>query len=227
MPDARAERVAELFKSASECGSEHWSAFLDEKCRSDPAIRAEVESLLKQDASQFMETPALHLAAEILIPDGGLKTGDTIGDYKIVSRLGEGGMGEVYLAQDIELNRQVAIKLVRQGFGTKSILRHLRQEARILAGLNDPHIARLYGAAVTAQGVPYFVMEYVEGERLDRYCEAHCLTIPERLELFRKVCSAVTYTHQHLVIHRDLKPANIRVTRRANRSCSISASPNC
>jgi serine/threonine protein kinase len=101
---------------------------------------------------------------------------------------------------------------VKRGFGRGNLIRHFRQEERILAGLNDPHIARLYGAAVTDDGIPYFVMEYVEGDRLDTYCERNQLSISARLELFRKICSAVSYAHQRLIIHRDLKPANIRVT---------------
>ncbi len=121
-------------------------------------------------------------------------------------------MGEVYLAEDTKLQRTVAIKLVKQGLGTASILRHFRNEEKILAGLNHPNIARLYGAGVTENGLPYFVMEYVEGSRLDHYCREKRLSIPERLALFQKVCGAVTYAHQRLVIHRDIKPANIRVT---------------
>ncbi|MDP9098241.1 MAG: serine/threonine-protein kinase, partial [Verrucomicrobiota bacterium] len=126
--------------------------------------------------------------------------------------LGEGGMGEVYLAEDLKLHRQVAIKLVKAGFGRRNLIRHFQREERILAALTHPNIARLYGGAVTTNGIPYFVMEYVEGERLDRYCESRKLKLAERLQLFRKVCSAVSYAHQHLVIHRDIKPENIRVT---------------
>src|SRR6266478_4952099 len=135
-----------------------------------------------------------------------------LGEYKIVSLLGEGGMGEVYLAEDPQLNRKVAIKLVKLGFGRASLIRHFQREERILASLNHPNIARLYGGALTQNNVPYFVMEYIEGEPLDVYCRRNRLTIPEQLRVFRKVCSAVAYAHQHLVIHRDLKPSNIRVT---------------
>ena len=214
MPDQRAERVAKLVKSAVECGPEAWAAFLDEECGSDPAMRAEIESLLQEDegASRFLEVPALHLAAESLVREGAFHAGQTIGDYEIVSLIGSGGMGEVYLAEDRELHRKVALKLVRRGMASEDMIHHFKREEHLLASLNHPNIAQLYGGGVSADGIPFFAMEYVEGERLDQYCDERRLATKERLQLFRKVCSAVTYAHQHLVIHRDLKPANIRVT---------------
>ncbi len=214
MPDQRAGRVAELVKSAVECGPETWSAFLDEECGSDPAMRAEIESLLQEHegASRFLEVPALHLAAESLVRGGVFHAGQTIGDYEIVSLIGSGGMGDVYLAQDRQLHREVALKMVRRGLDTDDLVRRFQREEQILASLNHPNIARLYGGAITAEGLPYFVMEYVEGDRLDLYCDKNELSIHERIALFRKVCAAVTYAHHRLVIHRDIKPANIRVT---------------
>ena len=215
MPDQqRAERLAELVKSAIEYGPEGWGAFLDEECRADPAMRAEIESLLKhhEAADKFIERPALHIAAESFTRQGAYHSGQVIGDYEIVSLIGSGGMGEVYLAQDRQLHRQVALKLVRRGMNSDDIARHFQREERLLASLNHPNIAQLYGSDVTTDGIPFFAMEYVEGERLDQYCDERQLSTEERLHLFRKVCSAVTYAHQHLVIHRDIKPANIRVT---------------
>jgi len=212
----RSERVAELVESAFDLEAAERINFLDRSCGEDSELRGEVESLLKfqRQARKFIETPAYKLAAESLAGEdaGELKTGEEVGDYKIRSLLGEGGMGEVYLAEDAQLGRTVAIKLVKRVFGRASFLRQFQQEERILAGLNHPHIAHLYGGAVTGDGLPYFVMEYVAGDRLDDYCERQQLPITLRLELFRKICSAVTYAHQHLVIHRDLKPGNIRVT---------------
>ncbi|MFN2508219.1 MAG: protein kinase [Chthoniobacterales bacterium] len=210
----RAQRVAELVEAALERDRAAQDSFLREACGDDVALRAEVESLLnfQSVAEGFIEEPALHANAELLAGDDkALAEGAVIGDYRVLSVLGEGGMGEVYLAQDTALGRRVALKLVKR-FGGTNLLRHFRQEERILAGLNHPNVARLYGAGVTEAGMPYFVMEYVEGERLDEYCQLRGLGIPERLQLFRKICSAVAYAHQHLVIHRDLKPANIRVT---------------
>jgi serine/threonine-protein kinase len=214
MPDQRAERVAQLVKSAVDRGPETRAAFLDEECGSDPAMRAEIESLLQEDegASLFLEVPALHLAAASLVREGAFHAGQTIGDYEIVSLIGSGGMGEVYLAEDRELHRKVALKLVRRDMASEDMIRHFKREEHLLASLNHPNIAQLYGGGVSADGIPFFAMEYVEGERLDQYCHERGLATNERLQLFRKVCSAVTYAHQHLVIHRDLKPTNIRVT---------------
>ena len=107
------------------------------------------------------------------VDDGELSAGEMLGEYRIISLLGEGGMGEVYLADDTHFGRQVAIKLIKQGFGTKEFVRHFRQEERILAALNHPNIARLYGGAVTQNGLPYFVMEYVEGIPLETYAQQH------------------------------------------------------
>src|SRR5207237_2091141 len=173
-------------------------AFRDEECRSDPAMRAEIESLLQQQegASRFIEMPALHLAAESLIREGAFRTGQTIGDYEIISLIGSGGMGEVYLAEDGQLHRKVALKLVRRGMDSKDIIRHFKREEHLLASLNHPNIAQLYGSGLTADGVPFFVMEYVEGQRLDDYCNERKLETEERLQLVRKVFSAVTYSHQ-------------------------------
>jgi eukaryotic-like serine/threonine-protein kinase len=214
MPDRRADRVAELVKSAVECGPEAWTGFLDEKCGTDPAMRAEIESLLREHegASRFIEEPALHFIAETFVRDGTCVAGQLVGNYEILSLIARGGMGEVYLARDRQLHRKVALKLIRRGMSSEEIIRHFEREERLLAGLNHPNIAQLYGGGVTADGIPFFAMEYVEGRRLDEHCDEHKLATHERLELFRKVCSAVTYAHQHLVIHRDIKPANIRVS---------------
>ena len=175
----------------------------------------EVASLLQfeEKAREFIEVPAVEKVAEVLAGGASeLKAGEVLGDYKILSLIGEGGMGEVYLAEDTKLGRQIAIKLIKQGFGTASFLRRFQNEEKILAGLNHPNIARLYGASVTAAGIPYFMMEYVDGPRLDHYCRDNKLSVLDRLALFRKVCAAIAYAHQNLVIHRDIKPANIRVT---------------
>jgi eukaryotic-like serine/threonine-protein kinase len=214
MSESRAARAAELLKSALEREPQERSAFLDETCGSDVDLRAEVESLLQfqQPARRFMQQPAVHLAADVFL-DRELKAEETIGDYEIISLIGSGGMGDVYLAEDRQLHRQVALKIVRRGSNTEDVVRRFQREEQILASLNHPNIARLYGGAITSDGVPFFVMEYVDGTRLDEYCDENRLALKERLALFRKVCAAVAYAHQHLVIHRDLKPSNIRVTR--------------
>jgi tetratricopeptide (TPR) repeat protein/predicted Ser/Thr protein kinase len=214
MPNEREARLAELAKGAIDRPPEAWAAYLNEECGADAELRAEIETLLEQQApaTRFLEEPAVHLAAESLVAGGAFKAGDVIEHYEIVSLIGSGGMGEVYLAQDLELRRHVALKLVRRGLASDEMRRHFQREVHVLASLNHPNIAQLYGSGLTSDGVPFFVMEYVEGEPLDSYCGAQKLATEKRLELFRKVCAAVTYAHQRLVIHRDLKPANIRVT---------------
>ena len=211
----RPERVAEIVEAALERAPSERARFVEESCAGDAELRTEAESLLafQPGASDFMEQPAYEISGDgIADPGGGLKPGDSLGDYKILSLIGEGGMGEVYLADDLKLGRKVALKLLKFGLGTSNIVRRFEQEERILAGLVHPNIAQLYGGSITSNGLPYFVMEYIDGVRLDNFCQAHKVSISERLALFRKICAAVAYAHQHLIIHRDLKPANIRVT---------------
>ena len=214
MHSYRTDRIAEIVEAALEREPAERGRFVDEACGADARLRAEVESLLtfQQQASDFIEAPAYEIASRILTEaDGELKPGQTLGDYRVLSLLGEGGMGEVYLVEDTKLARRVAIKVVKRGLASASILRRSRNEEKILAALNHPNIARLYGAGTTSSGLSYFVMEYVDGRRLDNYCREKKLSIRGRLELFRKICQAVTYAHQNLIIHRDIKPANIRV----------------
>ncbi|MDQ6938998.1 MAG: serine/threonine-protein kinase [Verrucomicrobiota bacterium] len=212
----RSEKIAELVETAFELEPAERINFLDESCGEDADLRAEIESLLKfqTPARNFIEQPAYHIAAETLVAEdtSELQEGDEVGGYKIRSLIGEGGMGEVYLADDLQLRRTVALKLIKGVYGRAAFRKQFEQEERILAGLNHPNIARLYGASVTPNETPFFIMEYVAGERLDDYCEHQRLTIPQRLEIFRKICAAVSYAHQNLVIHRDLKPGNVRVT---------------
>jgi serine/threonine protein kinase len=213
-PGERDRHVAELVKSALECTREERAAFLDKACEGDAELRAEVDSLLQfQDqASQFIEQGALHVAAQTLAGEPASPLLQQIDGYQILSRIGVGGMGEVYLAQDTTLRRKVALKLVRAGMDTAEIVARFRHEEQILAGLNHPNIAQLYGAGVAAGDIPFFAMEYVEGTRIDDYCNSHSLSAAARLQLFRRVCAAVHYAHQRLIIHRDLKPSNILVT---------------
>ena len=211
-----ADRVFDLVAEAGTLEPEQRAAFLAQACLGADGLRAEVESLLgfKTKAPHFLESPAFERGLELLGFSAGddLKPGDTLGEHRILSLLGSGGMGEVYLADDAVHGRQVALKLIGQGRAEDVRGRHFRHERKVLAALNHPHIARLYGSGVTARGQAYLVMEYVEGERLDRYCQDRGLDVGARLTLFRKVCAAGSYAHQNLVVHRDLKPANIRVT---------------
>jgi eukaryotic-like serine/threonine-protein kinase len=210
-------RIEEVFLSALEHKPESREAFVQSVCAGDEALRSEVETLLRShvEAGDFIEAPVFQLPPDTLKDerevDGELKPGEMIGDFRIIKLLGEGGMGEVYLGEDTSLERKVALKFVKQGFSTRRFMRRFRQEEKILATLNDPRIARLYGGATAPDGSPYFIMEYVDGLRLDEYAAIHKLSVAGRLKLFRKVCVAVEHAHQNLIIHRDLKPSNILV----------------
>ena len=215
METDRAERVAELVESALEREPSEWAAFLAAASGGDQSLRAEAESLLRhqEQARDFIEAPAFQMAAELFDDgDGELHAGQTLDGYEIKRLLGEGGMGEVYLARDVELGREVALKVVKRGLGTADVLRRFRHEEQILAGLNHPHVARLFGGGKTEEGLPYFVMEYIEGQPFDKFCDEQQLSTAARLQLFRQVCAAVSYAHRHLVVHRDIKPSNIIVT---------------
>jgi non-specific serine/threonine protein kinase/serine/threonine-protein kinase len=137
-----------------------------------------------------------------------------IGPYRILRKLGEGGMGAVYLAErdDAQYKKQVAVKLVKRGMANSFIVRRFRNERQILASLDHPNIGRLLDGGSTEEGLPYFVMEYIEGQPINEYADQQNLSTAERLKLFRKVCAAVHYAHQKLVVHRDIKPSNILVT---------------
>ena len=214
MADERTVLAAEVFKCAVNRPVEQRSVFLNEACGDDVELRREVESLLKfsDEGGQFLEKAAIDIAVGSFLQTA-LKPDQLIGNYKIASHLGSGGMGEVYLAHDEKLNRQVALKVVRFGIGGEETARHFLREAQILAGLNHPNIAQLYGAEITAEGFSFLVMEYVEGVRIDKYCDDNRLSMRDRLGIFRRVCGAIHYAHQRLVIHRDIKPANILITK--------------
>ncbi|MEX0905121.1 MAG: serine/threonine-protein kinase [Balneolaceae bacterium] len=139
--------------------------------------------------------------------------GKVIGNYRISDLIGYGGMGSVYLAerQDGLYQQKVALKLIRQGMDTPENIARFERERFILAGLNHPNIARLYDGGVSSHGLPYLVMEYVDGIPIDKYCDKHSLSVNERINLFKTICRTVQYAHNNLVIHRDLKPANILV----------------
>ena len=160
------ERVAEIVEQALELPTVERQKFVTAACGEDVDLRREVGSLLgvEQRARDFIEHTALAAAPEFIAgPGGALKPGENFDDYKIISLINEGGMSEVYLADDTKLRRKVAIKLLKFRLGTASFIRHFQQEEWILAGLIHPNIAQLYGAAVAANGLPYFVMEYVDG----------------------------------------------------------------
>ena len=213
----RYSRVQELFDAAVDLPGEQRAAFLANQCDGDAALRHEVEALLAEDAQSgsFGERPRFVISSDVF-PGAREEelAGRRFGVYEVIREIGRGGLGAVYLAAraDDEYRKEVALKLIRRGLDTDDILRRFRTERQILAQLDHPNIARLLDGGTSEDGLPYFVMEYVQGEPISTYCDLHGLKLNERLELFRKVCAAVTYAHQNLVVHRDLKPSNILVT---------------
>ncbi len=191
------------------------AAYLDELGAADPEMRQELESLLTQQSADtnFLKTSAMDsLREENSRRDPMI--GRLLGAYEVTDLLGVGGMGEVYRAfrADDQYKKQVAIKLVRAGHDSALVLSRFKNERQILASLDHANIARLLDGGTTQEGVPYLVMELIEGKPIDDYCDAHKLDITERVKLFTKVCSAVQYAHSRLIVHRDLKPGNILVT---------------
>ena len=143
----------------------------------------------------------------------------SIGPYRLLQLLGEGGMGEVWLAeQKIPIHRTVALKLIKAGMDTKTVVARFESERQALALMDHPSIARVFDAGSTPEGRPYFVMEYVPGLPITEYCDKHRLTMKERLELFAQVCDGVQHAHQKAIIHRDLKPSNVLVVEQANKA---------
>jgi non-specific serine/threonine protein kinase/serine/threonine-protein kinase len=191
--------------------------FLAQACAGDTLLRDEIESLLRahEESSDFLKSPMFEEAVELIANDEEpTAPPEQIGPYKIEKEIGRGGMGAVYLAtrDDGEYRRQVALKIVKRGMDTDFILNRFRNERKTLAGFDHLNIARLWDGGATNDGLPYFAMEYVVGLPINEYCDRHRLSVAERLKLFRRVCAAVQYAHQRLVVHRDLKPGNILVT---------------
>jgi serine/threonine protein kinase/WD40 repeat protein len=220
------ERELAVFSAARRLPAGERGAYLDQTCSADPALRRRVEELLRAgaDAEGFLNDPA----PGALRPEGpvatsslivntaapGEKAGDRIGRYKLLQLIGEGGCGLVYMAEQEEpVRRRVALKVIKLGMDTKSVIARFEAERQALAMMDHPNIARVLDAGATDTGRPYFVMELVRGIKITDYCDEHHLSTKERLELFIQVCYAVQHAHQKGVIHRDLKPSNILVAR--------------
>ncbi len=217
MERARWQRIKALVAAALDLPPASRATHVERECGGDADLHAEVMSLLaaSDEADDFLETPAAAPMGETLEqPKAPSWIGRRVGAYEIVAEIGEGGMGEVYRAvrADDQFHKQVAIKLIRRGHDTAYFVARFKAERQILATLDHANIARLLDGGVTDEGLPYFVMELIEGKPIDEYCAEHRLSVRERLELFRTACAAVHFAHQRLVIHRDLKPGNILVT---------------
>jgi len=216
MNPERWQRVKRLLDEAIALDDLERRPYLDQACAADSELRREVESLLSshdQAGTGFLNSPAFHLQKST--PTAPVRAGRRIGVYQIIEEIGHGGMGEIYRAvrADGQYTKEVAVKLVRGGFDTAFVLERFRTERQILATLDHPNIARLLDGGTTEDGIPYLVMELIEGVRIDLFCDERKLSITQRLQLFRQVCVAVQYAHQRLVVHRDIKPGNILVTK--------------
>ncbi len=213
-------RVKRVFEAALALHADERELFVKRVGEENLALRAELESLLANhdETGEFVDAaiasvPSLPEEELLSRSEPDKQIGARIGAYRIEKEIGRGGMGEVYLAMraDSEFDKRVAIKLIRDGSESALAISRFRRERQILARLENAYIARLLDGGTTGYGLPYFVMEYVEGEPINQYCEAHSLTIRDRLSLFMRVCSAVQYAHERNIIHRDLKPGNILV----------------
>ena len=209
MKAERFRQIRNLFDAVMERSADSRNEFLREACQGDEDLMVEVGKLLAAQGQ-----PTAWIDESLLGSAGKRLEGRRIGHYQILRQLGEGGMGAVYLASnECEADRHlVALKIVRPEAASSEVLRRFRREREILEALDHPNIARVFDGGMTDEGLPYLVMAYIDGKPIDVHCEERQLDITARLKLFRDVCAAVHYAHQHHVVHRDLKPANVLVT---------------
>ena len=209
------EQAKVVFTEALERSGTERVAYLNSACAQDPALRAEVESLLRsfEVAGSFMETPAVESAAESLVgEEAHLKSGERVGHYEILSTIGEGGMSEVYLARDLVLGRRVALKILPEYLRRDSErLRRFKQEARTASTLNHPNVCVIYEVGETEDQYPFITMEYIEGETLRQRLNEGPVSLDEALEITIQIANALVAAHDSGVIHRDIKPDNVMV----------------
>lgn len=218
MTPERWQQIKDVLDAVVSIAPSERGAYLTQACAQDSELRREVDSLLASHddaASGFLVSPLTGQSPRTNRSGGAATAAGRLGPYMLLDPIGRGGMGEVFAAvrADGQYEQRVAIKLVRAGLATPEVLDRFRAERQILAGLDHPNIARLLDGGTTLEGVPYLVMEFVDGAPIDLYCFERRLALRDRLGLFLQVCAAVQYAHQRLVIHRDLKPGNILVTR--------------
>ena len=219
------KKLDAIVADALDLPTEEQSAYLTRVCAGDDELQKRalrlIEGMHASIPGHFLNDP-LPLSSfedfyhEFIPPE--IKPGDRIGVYQIMKMIGKGGMGEVYLAEraDGQVDRRVAIKVVRGGIGSEEALERFKYERQILANLTHPNIATMYDVGITEQGSPYLAMEYIEGLPIDKYCDENEMSISARLSFFKIVCAAVQYAQNNLVVHRDLKPSNILVTQEGN-----------
>jgi len=221
MTPERWQQVEQIFQAALDRAPDERTRFISEACANDAGLQRFVEMRLLQHDGGSISEDRVRAETDSCAP-GMLDTGEPVdpmigrrfGAYRIERQIGRGGMGTVYEAarDDNEFRKRAAIKLVKRGMDTDFVLRRFRQERQILAALDHPNIALLLDGGTTDDGLPYFVMEFIEGQPLYRYCDANQLSITERLNLFVQICDAIQYAHQKQVVHRDIKPSNVLVT---------------
>jgi eukaryotic-like serine/threonine-protein kinase len=218
MTPERWERVKEVLAAALDLPSVDRASFLDEQCNGDDSLRGEIDLLLRREQEAgpgFLDESDLAAAAAALISlEGDSWIGRRVGAYRIVELIGAGGMGEVYRAfrADDQFRKEVALKVIRAGQDSNSVINRFKSERQILASIEHPNIARLLDGGTTLDGVPYIAMELIEGRPIIEYCDRLKLSIAERIQIFLQVCAAVQFAHEQLIIHRDIKPGNILVT---------------
>lgn len=215
MEEQRWQLIRRIFEGAVELHEESRNDFLTGACGDDAALRRQVEKLLEADGARsvMLDAGLPMMAAGEEADHQDPAPPPALGAYRLLDEVGRGGMGVVYRAEraDGAFDRAVALKLVRGGFDSADVIARFHTERRILANLEHPNVARLYDAGLADDGRPYLVMELVDGEPIDRYCDTHRLSVGDRIRLVRDVCEAVQYAHRNLVIHRDLKPSNVFV----------------
>ena len=216
MNPERWKQIEEIFYAAVELPEQDRESFLRKTCEQDAELQNEVKSLLQRDieTGTILKTVISKAAESLTNGESPDLIGKRIGPYRIIGLIGQGGMAQVYKAvrDDDQYQKVVAIKMIRLDLAPTFLISRFWYERQILANLEHPCIARFLEGGTTEERVPYFVMEYIEGEPITTYCDRHGLTIEKRLELFLSVCDAVQYAHRNLVVHRDLKPRNILVT---------------
>ena len=209
----RWQRIREIFEAAVELPPRERDPYIKKVCEGDTALFEELMAMLEADGTghRLLDQPVRETVDPFFQTD---LTGRRFGRFRIIREIGSGGMGAVYLAEraDGQYEQQVALKLIKPGLHSGDLVRRFEHERQILARLEHPNIARLLDGGISDEGTPYFVMEYVSGLPIDRYCNQNRLTIEERVRLFITVCQAVQFAHYNLVIHRDLKPGNIFIT---------------
>src|SRR5881409_1712606 len=222
VPPDRITREETIFNAAVELSDPaKRAAYLELACDGDAALRARLEKMLAADGDSFFEKPlpaqslgdAATLAASSSPGAEPLAVSEHIGRYKLLQKIGEGGCGVVYMAEQSEpVRRHVALKVIKLGMDTKSVIARFESERQALALMEHPNIAKVLDAGATETGRPYFVMELVRGIRITDYCDQNNLSTQARLDLFMQICRAIQHAHQKGIIHRDIKPSNILVT---------------